>query len=144
MRAVMASTVVAGSLALSACSGAPSDITAIPGGDGAAVVVTAYARALADGDGARACSLASLGLQQNLVAQTSSRNCLDSVRSIAGRLAANKGAGTLRGLEILDTTVTENGQLATIRIDAASSEYLGGTYVTVLRDEQHWQVENIR
>jgi hypothetical protein len=145
MRLIFLVPVAAASLGLVACSsGAASDITAVPGGDGAAMVVTAYAKALAHGDGARACSLASPEMQRDLLAQTRSGNCLESVKSIATSLVAGQGAEVLRDIEVVDARLAEDGRVATIQVDAGSSAHLGGAYVTLLWEEQHWQIDDVR
>lgn len=131
-------------VAMSGCGNEHEDVSAVPGENGAEKVITVFARALADGDGARACSLLSEQAQLELQARVGGGDCLAAVRAASEGMSP-EAAETLRDVDLSDTRA--DGDVATTKVTlsgrgaAEAAEALGGTTARLVRVEAHWEIQ---
>lgn len=129
---------------LAGCSSGNTDVGADLGEDGVRDVVQVFAKALADGDGPRACSLMSVPAQRSMIARVKAGDCLTAVTSASKSLPPG-AADALRSLE--PRNIALNGQRA--RVDLAASGVtaeqvagvLPGTTMDLSVQDARWAVD---
>lgn len=101
-----------------------------------------YTRALADGDGTRACSLMSAAAQEELAKRLAGADCLQSIKTIAGRLDQALAAA-LREVKMKDPQV--NGGIATVDLQLdgqqGAIDALGSATLTLVQIDERWHVD---
>lgn len=129
---------------LSGCSGGNADVGADLGEDGVKDVVRVYSKALADGDGPRACSLMSVPAQRDLIARFKAQDCLTAVKSASSSLSP-AAAAALR--KVSPDSVTVIGQQAKVDLGKAGvpasavSGVMPAPIMTLSVVESRWAVD---
>lgn len=133
---------VAGMVLVAGCGGGFVDVSALPGEEGATRVAETYLAALAEGDGARACSLADRPMQQALIAQNAGNgNCLDAVTTVSATLTGTQKA-ELAGAAVDHVNVTEGRGSVQVRLSGSLSDLTGlqNGVLNIYLDQGHWVV----
>ncbi|WP_433825906.1 hypothetical protein ACQP2E_27830 [Actinoplanes sp. CA-015351] len=138
--ALTATALTAGTLA--GCGGdGNADVGAKPGAEGVRDVVSVYAKALADGDGQRACSLMSKPAQDALRTRTKGADCLDAVKKVSPDAAA-AGLGQVK---FEDPQVS--GDNATVKVSLAADakdgalKALGSEQLKLVQIDARWHID---
>jgi hypothetical protein len=120
-----------------------------PGAEGIKAVIQTYAKAVADGDGPRACSLMSRTAQEALIQRTGvAGSCLTAVEAIAEPLSEDAKTA-LADLEVTDINGAETtAASATATVDAPGADEaasaLGGTVFTLSVADARWGIDSVR
>jgi hypothetical protein len=137
--ATLTAVVVAAALAVAGCGGSSGDEQQVKN------TVTTFMSALARGDGAKACALATSAAQQHLVGQASQAggNCQAIIATISKRLPASVKQG-LESAKVKKATV--KGDTATVSdkdISSSSgdlSPFLGSGSTTLKKENGQWKL----
>lgn len=133
---------VVGVVLVAGCGGGFVDVSALPGEEGATRVAETYLAALADGDGARACSLADRPMQQALIAQNAGKgNCLEAVTAVTAKLTSTQKS-ELAGAAADHVNVTGGRGSVQVRLSGTLPELAGvqNGVLSVYLDQGHWVV----
>ncbi|WP_027648897.1 hypothetical protein [Salinispora pacifica] len=114
-----------------------------PGAEGVREVIPLYTRALADGDGSKACSLMSMAAQEALAKRTVNDGCLQSVQTVADGLDP-ASAVALREVKMKDPQV--DGSSATVELQLNPSQQgaidaLGSTTLSLVQIDERWHID---
>jgi hypothetical protein len=137
--------------ALTGCGGPGEDFDPglKPGAEGITAVIEITARAIADGDGPRACSLMARTAQEEVVQRSGvTSNCLDAIKAISEPLS-DEARTALADVQVTDIDGEETTSAsATATASGAGAEEataaLGGTAFTMSVAEARWGIDSIQ
>lgn len=113
-----------------------------PGPEGVREVIPLYTSALADGDGTQACSLMSKAAQEELAKRAASADCLQSVKTVAGRLD-QASAAALREVKMKDPQVNGGNATVDLQLDGQQGaiDALGSATLTLVQIDERWHID---
>jgi hypothetical protein len=137
--------------ALTGCGGLGEDFDPglKPGAEGITAVIQTFARAVAEGDGPRACSLMARSAQQEVIQRSGvTGNCLTAVTEISEQLSDDARA-SLADVAVSGITGEETtSAFATATASGAAADdatgALGGTAFTMSVADARWGIESIQ
>jgi hypothetical protein len=137
--------------ALTGCGGPGEDFDPglKPGAEGITAVIEITARAIADGDGPRACSLMARTAQEEVMQRSGvTSNCLDAIKAISEPLS-DEARTALADVQVTDIDGEETTSAsATATVPGAGAEEataaLGGTAFTLSVAEARWGIDSIQ
>ncbi|RKN38676.1 hypothetical protein [Micromonospora endolithica] len=116
-----------------------------PGAEGVREIIPLYTRALADGDGPKACSLMSKAAQEALAKRAANDDCLQSVKSVANRLD-QASAAALREVKMKDPQVNAGKATVELQLDGSQQgaiDALGSTTLTLVQIDERWHIDAV-
>jgi len=137
--------------ALAGCGGPGEDFDPghQPGAEGISAVIRVNARALADGDGPRACSLMSRAAQEEVMQRSGvTGNCLDAIKAISEPLS-DEARTALADVEVegisgeTTTSATATAALSGTGAEEATTA-LGGTAFTMSVEDARWGIDSVQ
>jgi hypothetical protein len=137
--------------ALAGCGGPGEDFDpgARPGAEGITAVIEIYAKAIANGDGPRACSLVSKAVQDEVIGRSGvTGNCLEAVKAISEPLS-EEAKNALADAQVTDISgeATTNAT-ATLVLDGIgageATTALGGSSFSMSVEEARWGIASIQ
>jgi len=144
MRSLAVALCVGGAVLLaSGCGGGKSDDpSAVAGEDGVVGVSEQYFKGLAEGDGAKACSVLDAPSQQALIQlHSAGGNCLDAVKAAAQSLSAEQKADLTKVKVDVAEAGDESGRARVkLAADTAAIAGVGDGSYSLVRPEQHWEL----
>ncbi|MGY2067059.1 hypothetical protein [Blastococcus sp. SYSU DS0619] len=120
-----------------------------PGAEGITAVIEITAKAIADGDGSRACSLMARTAQEEVMQRSGvTSNCLDAIKAISEPLS-DEARSALADVQVTDIEGEETtSAYATATASGAAAEEataaLGGTAFTMSVAEARWGIDSIQ